>query len=102
MKWNALRWMLAVLAPAMLGSCYYYPAPNGVAGAPTNMPYNPYADEKSGSVAVYDDTYVPPPPPAVPVAPRPSFSLGIVLPPIIFGHHRHHHGHHHGHHHHRH
>lgn len=85
-----------MLAAAALSSCYYYPVAGGVAGTPPNTPYNPYADEKSGSVPVYQEEDVPPQPVApAPVVTRPAFTLGICLPPIFFGHH---HGHrHHGH-----
>lgn len=87
-----------MLAVAALSSCYYYPVAGGAAGAPTNTPYNPYADEKSGSVPVYQGDYVPPPAPVAPapVVARPAFTLGISLPPIFFGHHHHGHHHHHG------
>lgn len=97
MKRTDLRWTVSAVAAVALSSCYYYPAAGVAATAPPDMPYSPYSDEKGGSVQVYDDTYVPQQPQVpVPVAPRPSFTLGIALPPIIFGHHhRHHcHGHH--------
>lgn len=96
MKNKTFWWIVCAVSAGSFSSCYYYPVAGAVASAPPNMPYSPYADEKSGSVQVYDDTYVPQPQPvAVPVAPRPAFTLGITLPPIIFGHHHHHHGHHH-------
>lgn len=99
MKRQMYRWAGGMFIVAALSSCYYYPVVGGVAGAPPDMPYNPYADEKSGSVPVYQEEYVPQQPVApAPVVARPAFTLGISLPPIIFGHH-HHHGHHHGHHH---
>ena len=100
MKKQAYNRAGGMLAAAALSSCYYYPVAGGVAGAPPNTPYTPYADEKSGSVPVYQEDYVPQQPVApAPVVARPAFTLGISLPPIIFGHHHgHHHHHHHGHH----
>lgn len=93
MKNHAYRWAGGMLVAAALSSCYYYP----VAGSPPNSPYNPYADEKSASVPVYQEDYVPPQPVApAPVVARPAFTLGISLPPIFFGHHHHGHHHHHG------
>ena len=93
------RWLGAAVVAVVCSSCYYYPAAGGVAGVPQDAPYSPYADEKSASVPVYDDTYVPQPAPVntVPAVSRPVFTLGIALPPVIFrphGHGFHHHRHH--------
>lgn len=115
MKRHIYRWTAFALTAAGLSSCYYYPVADGTAAAPYYATGNSNTDEKSGSVPVYDAPYTPEQPVTctpgqpvvpVPVVPPPAFTVGVALPPIIFGHgHCHgfprHHGRHHhpGHHH---